>query len=178
MREPTGAIIPKIAPSSVYPSKSGEWLVIGGNGDAVFKRFAAALNHPEWLFEGHRFSTHASRGEHQEALDAEITGWTLTQESDAILEAMNVAGVPSSRIYTAADIVGDPHYRARDMVLEVESPTLGGEPLAMVGVVPKLSETPGVVRRGGPTLGEHNSQVWGELLGLPRVDALHALGVI
>ena len=178
VRQPTGSIIPKIAPSSVYPSAEGEWVVIGGNGDAVFRRFAAAMGKLEWIEPDHRYATHAGRGEHQDELDAAIAEWTATIGTDAILALLEESGVPASRIYTAADIVADPHYRARQMVLEVPSPTLGGETLAMPGIVPKLSGTPGAVTRGAPLLGEHNDEIWGTLLGSERLEGLKTRAVI
>ena len=178
VREPTGSIIPKIAPSSVYPTVDGEWVVIGGNGDAVFKRFAGATGHDEWLEEGHEYSTHFGRGEAQARLDGEIAEWTITQTAAAILENLDTAGVPASRIYTAADIVRDPHYKARDMVISVPAPTLGGELLAMPGIVPKLSRTPGLVTQGAPLLGQHNEEVWEVVLGSERFQALRDSSVI
>ena len=178
VREPTGSIIPKIAPSSVYPSSEGEWVVIGGNGDAVFRRFASAIGHDEWISEDHRYATHAGRGEHQAELDGDIAAWTVTQTSAAILALLDEAGVPASRIYTAADILADPHYQARDMVLRVPSPTLGGEDVAMPGIVPKLSATPGSVERGAPLLGEQNDEIWGSVLGPHQMATLKEAGVI
>jgi crotonobetainyl-CoA:carnitine CoA-transferase CaiB-like acyl-CoA transferase len=95
-----------------------------------------------------------------------------------ILQAMDAAGVPASRIYTAADISVDPQYASREMVIEVPEPGLEGEGVRMQGVVPRMSETPGRIVRGGPLLGEHNSEVWGPLLGADRLADLAAAGVI
>jgi formyl-CoA transferase/succinyl-CoA--D-citramalate CoA-transferase len=88
------------------------------------------------------------------------------------------AGVPAGKIYTAAEIVNDPHYAARNMIIDVPEPGLGCETVPMPGVVPKLSATPGSVRTGAPLLGEANDEVWGELLGCGRYEALQTLGVV
>ncbi|WP_240497300.1 CoA transferase, partial [Streptomyces hirsutus] len=106
---------------------------------------------------------HLLRGEHQLELDAEIARWTRGQTVDELLGVLDKAGVPAGRIYTAPDILGDPHYRARDMVVEVPDPSLDGESVPMPGVVPKLSRTPGAIRRGAPLLGEHNDEILGAL---------------
>src|SRR5207237_10139000 len=95
----------------------------------------------------------------QAAADEEIAAGTSIRTADEVLDAMEEAGVPAGRIYTARDIAGDPHYRARDMIVEVPEPGLDDELVPMPGVVPKLSDTPGQVRRGAPLLGEHTEEV-------------------
>jgi len=178
LRQPTGSIIPKIAPSSVYPSSEGEWVVIGGNGDAVFKRFACAMGRPEWVAEGHQYSTHLGRGEAQAQLDGEIAEWTATLSTAEILALLDAEGVPASRIFTAADIMNDPHYKAREMVIQIPAPTLDGELISMPGVVPKLSATPGLIHRGAPLLGEHNDDVWSSILGEEHFASLRSSQII
>ena len=172
IRQPTGPSLPGIAPSNVYPTADGQWVVIGANQDNVFARFAAALAHPEWAAEGAELSTHAGRGARQVTLDDAIACWTRERTVDDILRTMDSAGVPAGRIYTAADIAVDPQYASRDMVIEVPEPGLDGEGVRMQGVVPKLSETPGHVSRGGPLLGEHNTEIWGALVGPDRLTEL------
>jgi len=178
VRGPTGSILLGIAPSNVYPTANGEWVVIGGNQDAVFKRMAAAMGRPDWAADGGPFVTHEQRGERQLELDGLIAEWTQTRSSEKVLSAMGAAGVPAGRIYTAADIARDPHYAARHMIVEVPDAALNGETIRMQGVVPVLSSTPGRVTRGGPLLGEHNAEVWGALVGAERLEALRQSGVV
>jgi succinyl-CoA---D-citramalate CoA-transferase len=178
VRRPTGSILPGIAPSNVYPTAGNEWVVIGGNQDAVFKRMAAAMGRPEWAEDGGPFVSHEQRGERQMELDGMIAEWTRARSSSDVLTAMDAAGVPAGRIYTAADIAGDPHYAARQMIVEVADPALEGETVRMQGVVPVLSETPARVARGGPLLGEHNDEVWGALVGEERLGVLRQNGVV
>ncbi len=163
VRQPTGAVLPGIAPSNVYPSADGVWVIIGANQDSVFTRLAAAMGRPDWSAAGSRYASHLGRGRHQAELDEEISRWSVGFASAELLERLGAAGVPAGRIYTARDIAGDPHYAARQMILQVPEPALDGENVAMPGIVPKLSETPGSVRRGGPLLGEHNAEILGAL---------------
>jgi formyl-CoA transferase/succinyl-CoA--D-citramalate CoA-transferase len=178
VRGPAGALLPGIAPSSVYPTADGEWIVMGANQDSVFRRLAEVAGRPEWTAEGSPYATHEGRGERQEHLDGEIAAWTATQPAAALLDALGAAGVPSGRIYTVADIAADPQYRAREMIVSVPEPTLGGEPVPMQGVVPKLSASPGAVRVGGPPLGADNDEIWCAVIGRARLAALRADGVI
>lgn len=178
IRQPVGSILPGIAPSNVYPTADGEWVVIGANQDSVFRRFSAALGRPDWAEAGAPFSSHEGRGEGQAELDDAIVAWTRERTTDEVLRIMDAAGVPAGRIYTAADVARDPHYAAREMIIAVPEPNLQGEEVRMQGVVPKLSETPGRVTRGGPLLGEHNDAVWGPLVGTERLAALRRQGVI
>ncbi len=178
VRRPSGAILPGIAPSSVYPTADGQWVVIGANADAVFRRFAAAIGHPEWTADGAPYSTFEGRGAAQAELDDAIARWAQARPTAEVLRIMDEGGVPAGRIYTAAEIARDPHYAARDMVISVPEPGLQGEAVPMQGVVPKLSETPGRITRGGPLLGEHNEEVWGGLVGADRLAELRRLGVV
>jgi crotonobetainyl-CoA:carnitine CoA-transferase CaiB-like acyl-CoA transferase len=162
----------------VYPTQDNRWVVIGANADTVFARLAAVVGHAEWSQAGSAYSTHTGRGAAQGELDAAIAAWTLTTDEEPLLKLLDEAGVPAGRIYTAADIAIDPHYRARDMVVQVPQPTLGGEPVAQQGVVPKLDRTPGEIRRGAPLLGEHDAEIWTPLLGVEQLHELRATGVI
>ncbi len=177
VREPTGATLPGIAPSNVYPTADGEWVIIGANQDTVFRRLAGLLGHPEWCEPGAPYSTHLGRGHHQEQLDEQIATWTVSLSSADLLERLGAAGVPGGRIYTARDIAADPHYAARDMIVSVPEPGLDNEDVLMPGIVPKLSATSGTLHRGGPLLGEHNEEILGGLLdaGLVGSDLIAAL---
>ncbi|MFN8523576.1 MAG: CoA transferase [Chloroflexota bacterium] len=178
VRQPTGSILPRLAPSNVYPTSDGDWVVMGANQDTVFRRLAVAIGHPQWIEPGAPFSTFKGRGDGQTELDVAIAEWTSQRPTDQVLQLLDAAGVPAGRIYTAADISGDPHFAAREMVIGLPEPGLGGETVRMQGVVPKLSETPGRVARGGPILGEHNEVVWGGLVGAEEYARLCAAGVI
>ena len=177
VRGRTGAILPFVAPSNTYPTRDDDYVVIGANADTVFARFAEAAGHPEWV-KDERYATHNARGENQEELDNMISGWTKERTVDEVLEVLKEAGVPASKVFTARDMVEDPHYAARENVVTVEDPEMG--PFPMQNVVPRLNETPGKVRWTGPTLGQHNDEVYGEVLGLSEEEreALRERGVI
>jgi succinyl-CoA--D-citramalate CoA-transferase len=159
----TGTVLPFVAPSNIYPTMDEDYVLIAGNADNVFRRLASALGHPEWA-EDERYATHHARGENMEELDAMISEWTKARSGEEILEAMAEAGVPAGKVFTAKDMVEDPHYAARGNVVEVEDPEIG--PFPMQNVVPRLTETPGEVRWTGPALGQHNGEVYGGLLKL------------
>ena len=175
-RERTGAILPNVAPSNVYPTADGEML-IAANQDTVFTRLAAAMGRPE-LATDERYATHSARGEHQVELDEMIATWTATLTGDELRALMLEHAVPHGPIYTAKHMLADPHFEAREAIVRVPHPEFGELP--MQNVVPKLSDTPGSVRTAGPDLGEHNDEVWKGLLGIDgeRYDALVADGTI
>jgi crotonobetainyl-CoA:carnitine CoA-transferase CaiB-like acyl-CoA transferase len=177
VRQPTGALLPGIAPSSVYPTADNRWVVLGANADGVFRRLATVMGHPEWLVPTAAYSTHLGRGQRQLELDAEVGAWTATMPETELLAVLAEAGVPAGRIYTAADISTDPHFASRQMVLHVPEPGLGGETVAMPGVVPKLSATPGRVLTGAPLLGQHTDEVLGPLLGHQRLCEMRTAAV-
>jgi len=176
-RERTGAVLPNVAPSNVYPTGDGDLVLIAANQDTVFGRLAGAMEAPG-LAADPRFATHGARGAAMTELDNLIAEWTGTLAADDLLARLHEAGVPAGRIFRARDMLADPHFAAREAIVEVPHPDFG--PLPMQNVVPKLSVTPGAVRSAGPALGEHNEHVWGGLLGLgPDERArLHAARVI
>jgi succinyl-CoA---D-citramalate CoA-transferase len=167
IRGRTGAILPFVAPSNTYPAGDGDYVVIGANADNVFRRFAKALGHPEWA-ESDRYATHHARGENQEELDGLISDWTRQRTAEEVIEAMREASVPAGKLFTAEDMLADEQYAARQSVVEVEAPEIGRFP--MQNVVPRLSETPGEVRWTGPNLGQHNEEVFKDILGLSAED--------
>ncbi|MFC4023611.1 CaiB/BaiF CoA transferase family protein [Oceanobacillus longus] len=177
IRERTGTILPGVAPSNNYPTKSGKWIVIGANADNIFKRLTKVMNMEE-LSEDERFSSHNARGKNQEVLDAIISDWTAQYELETLTQMLDDAGVPAGGIYNAEDIANDIHYQMRDMILQITDKKLGE--LHMPGIVPKLSETPGSVEWTGPELGEHNEEVYKGLLGYSEreYEELKAGGVI
>jgi formyl-CoA transferase len=162
IRERTGAILPNVAPSNVYQTSDG-MVLIAANQDTVFSRLAEAMGRPE-LAADPRYSTHGARGAHQAELDALVGQWTRTLSTRAVLDAMDRFGVPAGLIYRAPDMLADPHFQARDAIVTVPHPDFGE--LRMQNVAPKLSETPGGVRSPSPSLGQHNDEVYLDLLGL------------
>ncbi|MEM7694067.1 MAG: CoA transferase [Pseudomonadota bacterium] len=163
VRERTGPILPNIAPSNVFETADGKLLLIAANQDTVFKRLAAAMGRPEWAHD-ERFATHAERGARQAELDGLINDWTKTLPLAELQARLDDNGVPCGLIYTAHDMIEDPHFKAREAIVTVNHPEFG--PMKIQNVAPRLSETPGAVRHVGPELGEHNGFVYGELLGL------------
>jgi formyl-CoA transferase len=166
-RERTGAILPNVAPSNVYPTADGQLVLVAANQDTVFRRLAAVMARPE-LADDPRYASHSARGEHQVELDGLIAGWTATLDADRLLAALEEAGVPAGRIYRAADMLADPHYQARQAIVRLADPELGE--IAMQNVAPRLSATPGRVAWPGPALGQHNREVYQGLLGLPEEE--------
>ncbi|MXY51905.1 MAG: CoA transferase [Gammaproteobacteria bacterium] len=163
IRERSGAILPKTAPSNVYPSADGEDIVMGANQDSVFARLAEAMGEPA-LAQDARYADHVGRGEHQAELDERIAAWTCTLPADELLATLEAKGVPAGRIYRAPEMLADPHIRAREAIVEVGHRLFPN--LKMQSVFPKLSRTQGTVRWPGPELGEHNAEVYVGLLGL------------
>lgn len=145
-RSRTGSTLPGIAPSNVYPCSDGEYL-IGANQDAVFGRLAAAMGQPE-LATNERYATHLARGAHLEELDEIISAWTRTMTVAELEAKMIEASVPAGRIFDAEDMMADPHFAARDALVTVKDDKLGD--VTMQGVFPKLSSTPGSIRRPAP----------------------------
>ncbi|MET0451859.1 MAG: CoA transferase [Mycobacterium sp.] len=176
-RQRTGAVLPGVAPSNVYPTGDGKDILIAANRDTVFNRLCDLMAQPE-LKTDPRFGTHQARGLNMAELDGLIAKWTTSGTSDEVLETLHRGGVPAGRIYTAEDMVGDPHYAARNAIVTLTHDVLGEFP--MQNVVPQLSATPGRVRSLGPTLGQHNAEVYGQLLQMDstRLTQLTTEGVI
>jgi formyl-CoA transferase len=163
VRERTGATLPGVAPSNVYPTADGASVLIAANQDTVFRRLAAAMGQPE-LGTDPRYSTHTARGERQGELDDLVSAWTSDHESGRLVELLAENGVPAGMIYRPSEMLADPQFLARRSIVEVPHRTFGR--VAMQGVAPQLSRTPGSVRWVGPELGEHNEEILGGLLGL------------
>ncbi|GAA1605866.1 CoA transferase [Kribbella sancticallisti] len=176
-RERTGTTLPNVAPSNVYPTADGEMILVAANQDTVFRRLAEAMGQPE-LATDERYATHHARGQSMAELDGLIAAWSATVKADELLEKLNAHGVPAGRIYQAKDMLGDPHFRAREAIVRLLHPELGE--FAMHNVVPKLSASPGRVRHVGPDLGEHNEEIYRDLLGLgdDAMTSLRSAGVI
>lgn len=179
VRGPSGTRLEGIAPSNIYPTADGSWVVIAANQDTVFRRLCGAMGQPE-LATDQRFADHVSRGRNQDAIDAIIAVWAAERQPAEIIATLNDAGVISGPINTVAEVVTDPQLLSRGMIADhwderIERNVKGP------GVVPVLSETPGTIRSGGSlTPGQHNDEVYRELLGrsAEELDALRAEGIL
>jgi formyl-CoA transferase len=165
VREASGTSLRGVAPSNIFKSRDGKWMVIAANEDKVFRRLCEAMGRPE-LADDERYSTHLARGENEKELDEVIAAWARERDAREIDDLLNDAGVVCGPIYTIADIFEDPQFAAREMLVRHDDPELGE--FVGPGIVPKLSGTPGEVRWSGTwEQGSHNREVYGELLGLP-----------
>jgi len=162
-RERTGSVLPNVAPSNVYPTGDGDMILIAANQDSVFRRLATLMGQPE-LADDERYATHGARGANMADLDDLVATWTAKHDADDLLPLLHEGGVPAGRIFRARDMFADPHFAAREAIVRMAHPELGQVP--MQNVFPRLSATPGAVRYVGPALGEHNDDVYRELLGL------------
>lgn len=177
IRQPAGTSLGMGAPSNLYRTSDGKYVHIGANNDNTFRRCMEAIGRPD-LAGDPRFQSSQGRLKEVKYLDSVIEEWTRRHTMTEVCDVMDRAGVPAAPIYTAEDIVRDPHYRARGMLLELQVPGLGR--VKFPGVVPKFSLTPGRVDWIGPALGEHNREVYQGLLGLSDAElrALEEKGII
>ena len=165
VRGPSGTRLEGIAPSNIYRTADGSWVVIAANQDTVFRRLCSAMGQPE-LATDDRFVDHGARGRNQDELDKIIGEWAAQRQPDDIIETLSAAGVISGPINTVAEVVRDPQLQARGMLVQHFDEGIGRNVLGP-GVIPVLSETPGSVRNAGPAQpGQHNDEVYGDLLGL------------
>ena len=176
-RQRTGSVLPGVSPSNVYPAADGSGVLIGANRDTVFSRLGTAMGRPDLAVDP-RYATHEARGERQAEVDQLISDWTSTLDTDRLLEVLAEAGVPASRIYQTRDMFDDPQFRARQAILHLTHDKLGSFPVQ--AVVPRLSDTPGMVRTLGPELGQHNQEIYGGLLGIDpaRLAELRSKGIM
>jgi formyl-CoA transferase len=165
VRGPSGTRLEGLAPSNIYRTADGSWVVIAANQDTVFRRLCAAMDQPE-LVTDERFVDHLARGRNQDEIDAIISEWAAQRQPGDIIDTLSAAGVVAGPINTVAEVVRDPQLLARGMLVEhyderIERNVLGP------GVIPVLSATPGGVRSAGSAHpGQHNAEVYGQLLGL------------
>ena len=177
IRERMGNRTGQSSPIGSYRTADDRYMVLSVSTDRVWLRMTEAMGHPEWASDP-RFASNPQRTAHADDVDAAVAGWFgehTAKESQRILDA---AGVPVSPIYSIADIFADPQYLARGDIIHPEDPDIG--PVPMPAIQPRFSRTPGEVRFVGPRLGEHNDQIYGELLGLDDDERarLHADGII
>lgn len=176
IRERSGSKLPHIAPSNIYQCQDGD-ILIAANQDTIFRRLAKAMGQ-EALADDPRFSSHSARGDRQDELDGLINDWASTKTMAEIADLMEEYAVPAGQIYRAPEMLEDEHFTAREAIVDVPDPRWGS--VQMQGVFPKMSETQGEVRWTGPDLGQHNSDVYGGLLGLTDAElaTLRDKGVI
>lgn len=176
VRSRSGGALPGIAPSNSYPTKEGTYVIVAGNGDGIFRRLMGAIGRDD-LAGDPRLASNDGRVRHVEEIDGAITAWTRRHSLDEVTAALDRAEVPNGRIYSVADIVSDPQFLARDMILPSTLPD--GLKVKMPGIVPKLSATPGAVNWLGPRLGEHTAPVLAALgYGAEEIAALVASGAV
>ena len=176
VRGPAGSALPGIAPTNAYRCCDGGYALIAGNGDSIFRRLMTLIGRDDLAHDA-TLADNAGRVARVAELDEVIGAWTATRTVDDVLAALDQASVPAGRIYTVADIAADPHYHERGMLQAV---TLDdGSTMAVPGIVPKLSATPGSHRRNAPALGQDSTQVLAELGLTPaQIACLRAQGIV
>ena len=155
LRQRSGGTLPGVAPSNAYPTRDGSEVLIAANADNIFARLCDAMGRAD-LATDQRYATHVARGANEAELDEIVAAWTATIDAENLLALMRDHAVPAGRVYTAADMLVDEHYAARQMIERHVART--GIDTAMLAVVPKFSRTPGSISDVGPTLGEHTEQ--------------------
>jgi len=176
VRGPSGTTITGVVPTNTYSCLDGRYVIIGGNGDSIFRRLMTAAGRQD-IADDPELQDNAGRVKNQERVDGAITDWTRTLDASEVLSILEEAGVPAGLIYSVVDMVDDPHFQARGLFEEVEA---GGRPLKIPAIIPKLSKTPGKTEWAGPSVGEHTKEVLGQILGLSddEIDNLSAKGII
>ena len=176
VRGAAGSALPGIAPSNAYRCKDEGYALIAGNGDSIFKRLMAIIGRPD-LGANPALADNAGRVAHVDKIDEAIGQWAAQRTVDEVLAALDAVAVPAGRIYTVADIAADPHYRARGMLDEVRMDD--GSLLAVPGIVPKLSRTPGGHRRNAPGIGQDTDAVLREMgLSPEQINTLKNQGIV
>jgi formyl-CoA transferase len=176
IREAAGSALPGIAPSNAYKCQDGGYVLIAGNGDSIFKRLMQTMGRDDLGLDPD-LADNAGRVKRVEEIDAAIGAWTATLSVAQVLELLDAASVPAGRIYTVADIATDPHYQARDMILQTVM--ADGSTLALPGIVPKLSRTPGSHRRNAPEIGQDTDAVLQDIgLTEAQIQALKDKGIV
>jgi crotonobetainyl-CoA:carnitine CoA-transferase CaiB-like acyl-CoA transferase len=166
VREPSGSTITGIVPTNTYRCVDGKFIIIGANGDSIFKRLCEAMGRQDMAADS-RLGHNAGRVEHEAEIDQAIAAWTGSLSSFDALELLQDARVPSGPIYSVADMMVDPHYIARGLFEQVD---INGKPLKIPAMAPRLSETPGRTDWPGPEVGAFNQEIYGDLLGLSAED--------
>jgi crotonobetainyl-CoA:carnitine CoA-transferase CaiB-like acyl-CoA transferase len=165
------------APHNHYPTADGKWIAVACTNDRIFRRLAAAMGQAEWGADP-EFESMEKRSARRDEVDARVSAWTTRHALAELRDILDATEVPNGPIASIADIFEDPHYRARGTLMELDDPIVGR--VRMSAPVPRLSETPAAVQRPAPEVGQHNAEVYGELLGLDaaELERLRAEGVI
>ncbi|RZL83875.1 MAG: CoA transferase [Rhodococcus sp. (in: high G+C Gram-positive bacteria)] len=187
VRQPSGTRLDRVAPSNLYRTQDGSWVIIAANQDTLFTRLAAAMRRPDLATDA-RYATHTARGEHQDELDALIAEWAAGFPAAELIALLTEFEVVTGPVNTVAEVMADPQFNAREIFVDHVDPSVtpgddgfDPEPVKGVGVIPKLSETAGGVRWGGPSRpGTHTDEVLTELLGYnaDRLACLREQGTI
>ncbi len=162
IREPSGSTVTGIVPTNTYQCRDGRYIVIGGNGDSIFKRLMVAIGQP-YMAEDERLTDNRGRVAHEQEIDVVLSTWSATLDSGDALSVLDNADVPAGPVNSIADMVADPHFRERGMF---EAVPVNGERRLMPAVHPKLCDTPATSRWAGPDLGQHTVDVLQEWLGV------------
>lgn len=176
VREPSGTTITGIAPTNTYRCADDKFVVIGGNGDSIFKRLMETAGFPD-MANDPRLANNAGRVEHEAEVDAALEKWCSSVSSKEVIRLLEENRVPVGPIYSAKDMAEDPHFNARGLFEQVE---INGKPLKIPAIMPKLADTPGRTEWAGGELGSHNQEVFSELLKLDQgeQEALRKKGII
>ena len=176
IREPAGSTVTGIVPTNTYRCADGKFVVIGGNGDSIFKRLMTTAGRPD-MADNPAMASNAGRVEHEAEIDSALDSWCRSLPSDQVLTLLEEARVPAGPIYSVSDMFNDPHFQARGLFQQVE---INGKPLKVPAITPRLTDTPGETRWPGSEVGSHNETVLREELGLSDEEfaALKADGVI
>ena len=186
MRGPSGSTITGVAPSNIYPTSDGKHVIIGANGESLYRRLVAAMGQDNGseggLLDPERFGSNPLRWQHREELDAAIADWTRQRPSEEVQATLQRAGVPVGGIYDAADMAADPHFRARGMIQE-GVPGQGEDAASaytLPGMCPSLQRSPGRTIWAGPELGSSTAQVLRDVAGYtqPEIDDLMRQGAV
>ncbi|CAG8607579.1 6105_t:CDS:2 [Paraglomus brasilianum] len=164
IRQPSGTTVTGIVPTNAYPCKDGKYVIIGANGDSIYKRLMIAANREDLTTE--EYATNKERVKRQEEIDDAISAWTKELTSREVLESLEKANVPSGSIYNIEDFVNDPHVVERNICEDVKVGGQDGWNVKIPAIPPKLEETPGESNWAGPDLGQHNREIFMDMLGL------------
>ncbi|GAB1260106.1 CaiB/BaiF CoA transferase family protein [Aurantivibrio plasticivorans] len=162
VRQPSGTTVTGIVPTNTYKCRDGKYIVIGGNGDSIFKRLMETAGRDD-MANDPRLENNAGRVKHEPEIDEALAHWCSSVNADEAISLLESNRVPVGPIYNVADMMADKHFQERGLFEQVE---INGKPLSVPAIMPKLSETPGATEWPGGEIGSHNDEVLGELLSL------------
>lgn len=176
VRQPSGTTVTGIVPTNTFRCRDGKYVVIGGNGESIYRRLMIAVGRKD-MAEDPELADNAKRVIHEQKIDKVLADWCLENDSRTVIDILEAERVPVGPIYNIEDMMADPHYQARGMFEQVE---IDGKPLKIPAILPKLGSTPGETKWSGPKLGSHNDEIFRDLLGLDneRLDKLRQSGAI